>query len=305
MYVPPSGEQIEISHGEQRATIVEVGGGIREYVHGERDVLQPYDREAICDGAHGAPLIPWPNRLADGRYSFDGHTQQLPLTEPDKDNAIHGLLLWRNWTVLERTPARVLVGTRLHPCQGWPFTLDVSITYLLGDDGLTVETRARNIGASACPFASGQHPYLSPGPGAKVDACTLSLAAGERIVTDAERQLPVGREAVEGTEQDFATERPIGASVIDGAFTALRRDPDGRAWARMGCPDGRTVELWADASYPVLQVYTADTLAPERRRTALAVEPMTAPPNALQTGESLIRLEPGDSCLSRWGVALR
>lgn len=69
--LPPSGEQFEISYGEQRATIVEVGAGVREYVVGERPVLDPYPLQAMCDGGHGAPLIPWPNRIADGRYRFD------------------------------------------------------------------------------------------------------------------------------------------------------------------------------------------------------------------------------------------
>ncbi|MGH9302279.1 MAG: aldose 1-epimerase family protein, partial [Acidimicrobiales bacterium] len=72
MTTPPSGEQFEIRDGEQKATIVEVGGGIREYVVGERPVLDSYPLDVMCDGAHGSPLIPWPNRLADGAYRFDG-----------------------------------------------------------------------------------------------------------------------------------------------------------------------------------------------------------------------------------------
>ena len=88
----PSGEQYEISHGDQHATVVEVGGGVRAYRVGDRDVLHPYDVDAICDGAHGAPLVPWPNRIRDGRYTFDGAEYRVTLTEPDKSNAIHGFL---------------------------------------------------------------------------------------------------------------------------------------------------------------------------------------------------------------------
>ena len=109
MPVRPSGEQFEIAHRDQRATIVEVGGGVREYVAGRRAVLDPYPREAMCDGAHGAPLIPWPNRLADGRYAFDGTEYQLALTEPERGNAIHGLLRWRNWQAIERSADWVTV----------------------------------------------------------------------------------------------------------------------------------------------------------------------------------------------------
>ena len=72
---------------------------------------------------------------------------------------------------------------------------------------------------------------------------------------------------------------------LDCAFIDLDHDQDGLAKVRLGCPDGRTVELWADRAYQVIQAFTADPLAPARRRRGLAAEPMTAPANALQTGE--------------------
>jgi len=300
---PPSGEQFELAHGEHRATIVEVGGGIRAYSVGDRPVLDPYPREAMCDGVHGAPLIPWPNRLGDGRYSFDGAEHQLALTEPERGNAIHGLLRWRNWAALERASDRVLMGIRLHPMTGWPFPLEVSISYSLADDGLTVETRVRNAGPTPCPFGSGQHPYLSPGAG-PLDGCTLEATASTRILVDEQRALPVGREPVDGTEFDFRSPRKIGGLQLDHGFCDLEPDPDGLAWARLSGVDGATVGLWCDRSYSILQLYTADTLAPDRRRCGLAAEPMTCPANALQTGEGIVRLEPGETRVSRWGVRL-
>ncbi len=301
----PSGEQFQIVHGEQRATIVEVGGGIREYQVGGRPVLDPYAPTAMCDGAHGAVLVPWPNRLDGGRYRFDGQEQQLPLTEPERGNAIHGLLRWRNWRAVEHTDDRVVVGIRLHPQQGWPFPLDVSVAYELDDSGLTVHTTATNIGAGPCPFGSGQHPYLSPGAGAVLDDCTLEVRVRTRILTDPDRQLPAGRQPVPGTEFDFSSPRAIGHAQLDDPFTDLDRDDEGRASVRLGCPDGGTVELWCDDSYPVLQLYTGDTLAVDRRRQGLAAEPMTCPPNALATGEGVISLGPGQTQVSRWGVRLR
>jgi aldose 1-epimerase len=304
MPVPPSGDQFEIVHGDQRATIVEVGGGVREYVVGDRDVLHPYPLDAVCDGAHGAPLIPWPNRLADGRYSFDGEEHQLALTEPEKQNAIHGLLRWRSWRARERSTGRVVVGTLLHPLTGWPFTLAATIAYTLDDTGLSVETRVTNLGEGPAPLGVGQHPYLSPGPDTLVDDCTLELCARTRILTDPERQLPRGREDVEATEFDFRSPRAIDGLQIDDAFTGLDRDRDGLAWVRLGRPDGRTVALWCDESYPMLQIYTAHTLAPARRRRGLAAEPMTCPPNGLQTGEGVARLDPGETRAYRWGVGM-
>ncbi|HLI60060.1 MAG TPA: aldose 1-epimerase family protein [Solirubrobacteraceae bacterium] len=301
---PPSGRQYEISHGAHRATIVEVGGGVREYERDGEPVLQPYDLQVMCDEAHGAVLIPWPNRLADGRYRFDGDEHQVALTEPDKHNAIHGFLRWRNWRAATHDSSRVVMETRLHPLQGWPHTLDVSVEYVVGEEGLTAEIRARNIGEGPCPIAAGQHPYLSPGDGALIDDCELELRAATRIVTDPERQLPTGREPVEGTDYDFTTPRRLGDQQIDYAFTDLDRDGEGRAWARLIRPDGRRVELWVDQSFPIIEIFTADTLPPSRRRAGLGCEPMSCPPNGLATGEGIVRLEPGEAFTCRWGVRM-
>ncbi|HEY4915777.1 MAG TPA: aldose 1-epimerase family protein [Solirubrobacteraceae bacterium] len=299
----PSGEQFEIVHGEQRATIVEVGGGVREYVVGERPVLDPYPREAICDGGHGAPLIPWPNRMRDGRYSFDGSDYQLELSEPAKHNAIHGLLRWRSWRASEHEPGRVVMSNYLHPSPGYPFALEVQIAYSLSDAGLSVRSAARNVGERACPYGAGQHPYLSPGM-ASIDDCTLQIPAETRILVDPQRSLPCGREPVGASAYDLRQPRLVGDQQIDAPFTDLIREPDGRATSRLSAPDGTSVELWVDERYAFLEVYTGDGLHGSRRRGALAVEPMTCAPNAFQSGEGLTRLEPGEQIEATWGVRL-
>jgi aldose 1-epimerase len=303
MPAPPSGEQFEIVHGEQRATIVEVGGGIRAYSHGERDVLEPYPLEEICDGAHGAVLLPWPNRLGDGSYEFDGRKYQVELSEPEKHNAIHGFLRWVPWRASEHDPDRVVMQTRLHPRPGYPFDLAVRVEYALAEDGLEVVTTAVNLGDDAAPFGTGQHPYLSPG-GGTVDACTLELPAQTVILTDPERQLPCGRADVEGGPLDFRKPRLLGEIEIDSPFADLVRDWEGIATARLTGADGATVELWVDGQYELLEAFTGDTLPPERRRTGLAMEPMTCPPDAFRNGDGLIRLEPGDSVSATWGARL-
>ena len=299
----PSGAQFEIVHGEQHATIVEVGGGVRAYGVGGVDVLQPYAVDVMCDGAHGAPLIPWPNRLGDGRYRFDGNDYQVALTEPEKQNAIHGFLRWRPWSCQENREDRLVMTTTLFPLEGYPFTLDVQVSYRLDETGLSVTTTATNVGEQPAPYACGQHPYLSPGVGS-VDGCTLQFQADTRILTDPQRQLPTGREAVAGTAYDFREGKRIGPLVIDDAFTDLRRDDRGRAWVCLTRVDDRVVRLWVDQAYPVIEIYTGDTLAPQRRRRGLGTEAMTSPPNALQSGEGLIRLEPGDTFSASWGVAM-
>jgi len=298
----PSGGQYEISRGDQHAVVVEVGGGVREYRVGSRHVLDPYPVHAMCDGAHGAPLIPWPNRLADGKYSFDGTDYQVALSEPKSATAIHGFLRWRNWDVRAHEPSRVVMGNLLRPLQGFPFCLDVRVAYELDDDGLSVTTTATNVGVTDAPWACGAHPYLSPGVGL-IDAATLEFAAGLRIDTD-NRQLPKAEVAVAGTEYDFSEARPIGPLEIDYAFKDVARDGAGRAWVRLTGTDGRRAELWCDASYPLVELYTGDALASDRKRHGLGVEPMSAPPNAFATGQGVIRLAPGQSTAHIWGARL-
>src|SRR5487761_863434 len=261
----PSGEQFDIRFEDQRATIVEVGGGVRVYEVADRQVLDPYPVADMCDGAHGTPLIPWPNRLGDGQYRFDGVDYQVALSEPDKRNAIHGFLRWQPWRPAEHAAERVVMATRLSPLTGYPFTLDVQVDYRLGADGRTVATAATNIGERACPYGCGQHPYLSPGTGL-VDDCVLYLDAATRILTGDDRQLPVGREPVEGTVYDFRAGKKLGDLKLDFPFTDLARDAPGRAWVRLAAPDGTVAEVWVDEHYPIIECYTGDTLAPGRRR---------------------------------------
>lgn len=300
----PSGEQFEITWRDQRATVVEVGGGVRLYEVDRRPVLDPYPIEAMCDGAHGAPLVPWPNRLGDGRYCFDGEEFQVALSEPEKNNAIHGLLRWRSWRALRRSATRVAMTVRLSPMPGYPFTLDVVVEYALGVDGLSVTTTATNVGSRRCPYGAGQHPYLSAG-GGLVDECTLRLDAATRIVTDEHRQLPVGRESVVETPYDFRHARLVSDTRLDDPFTDLARDASGSAWVCLARSDGTTAALWVDEGYPIVEIYSGDTLVPARRRRGLGAEPMTCPPNAFYSGDGVVTLEPRESMSTTWGVQLR
>ena len=114
----PSGRQYEIRYGDQRATVVEVGGALREYVVGDRPVLDGYAESEMCDGARGQSLLPWPNRIKDGRYRWAGTDQQLPITEVGKNTAIHGLARWLSWTATEEAADRVTMACTVHPRPG-------------------------------------------------------------------------------------------------------------------------------------------------------------------------------------------
>jgi len=298
---PPSGEQFVIHNDTHAVTVVEVGAGLRSYSFRGRPVLDGYAEAAVCDGARGQTLLPWPNRIAGGSYEFDGVAHQLALTEPDNGAAIHGLTRWVNWHRTENTEDRVVLRYVLHPQPGWPGLLECEVEYRLDDRGLTVSTRARNAGAEPCPYGAGAHPYLTVGT-PLIDQATLTVPADRYYLND-EHKIPFGVEAVDGTGFDFREPRPLGDRQLDVAYTALRRDPDGRARARLANPDGPTVSLWVDAAYGYLEIFTGDSLPnPDRRRTGLGVEPMTCAPNAFRSGDGLIVLAPGQSHVAGWGI---
>jgi aldose 1-epimerase len=298
--VLPTGEQFVLRTADAEAVVVEVGGGLRSYRVDGRDVVDGYAETEIRAGCRGDVLAPWPNRLRDGRYTWDGVEQSLALSEPATSNAIHGLVQHVPWRVTERTSTTVRLDHLLHPQPGYPFALRLQVAYELSADGLQVTTTATNPGDVPLPYGEGHHPYLAAGAGLLVDDCTLVVPAATRLEAD-ERQLPTGAVPVEGTPYDLRAGRVLGDLVIDHCFTDLARDDDGLARVRLTGPDGRGAELWLDGAYGHLQLFTGDVL-PERRRQGLAVEPMTCPPNAFATGESVIRLAPGESATGSWGI---
>jgi aldose 1-epimerase len=248
-------------------------------------------------------LAPWPNRIEDGSYEFDGKRMQLPLTEPEHGNAIHGLVRAATWSIVDSDRDRVVLGYVLEPQPGYPFALVLNIEYALTDAGLAVTTTARNVGPEPCPYGSGQHPYLSLGT-PTVDTLRLRVP-GRAVLFSDERGLPVRSQGVDGTEYDFRAGRRIDGRVLDNAYTELERGADGRARVLLDDPDADAgITLWVDESYPWLMVFTGDPL-PDVARRSIAIEPMTCPPNAFRTGESLIRLEPGESTASTWGIEPR
>ena len=282
---PPSGRQVALAHGAWAATVVEVGGGIRELSHEGTPVLDGYGVGEMASGGRGQPLLPWPNRMTGGRYTFGGRTIQAPISEPSTGSAIHGLTRWVNWDVAASGPDACAMVLSLRPQPAYPFSLDLRIDYALGDAGLSVTLGATNAGRGSLPFGAGFHPYLT---------------AGTEVVNDAVLTVPAGAPP----ERDFRMGRAVGDAVIDDCYTGLERDADGIARVGLEAPGARTVTLWADALWGYVMVFTGDTLAPERRRRGLAVEPMTCAPDAFNTGEGLRVLAPGESVTGAWGIAV-
>lgn len=295
----PSGEQFEIRYADQLAVVTEVGATIRHYSVGGRPVLDGFGVDEVASGGRGQHLVPWPNRIRAGRYVFDGKQQQLALTEPSKGNAIHGLARWLGWRATDQRDDSVTLDVVLHPQPGWPAVLAVQVAVELGPDGLTVTTTARNDGTASAPYGTGAHPYLTVG-GATVDSARLTVPAATYLTPD-DQGIPVDPQPVSGSPYDFRTGQPIGDLVLDTAYHDVTRDGDGRWRVRLE-GDEAAATLWADAAYDWIQVFTGDTLAADKRRRGLAVEPMTCGPDAFNTGDGLLVLAPRESHRGQWGI---
>lgn len=276
--------------------MVEVGGGVRTYRVAGRDVLDGYAETDLAPGSAGQILMPWPNRIRDGRYVFDGESHQLALTEPAAHNAIHGLTVWSAWHRVSGDDASVTLEHTLPARPGYPWTLLLTTTWSVGPDGLRATHTATNLSGGRAPFGMGAHPYLSV-PG--VDDTVLSLPARSRLLVDG-RKLPIGAARVTGSDYDFTTARTIGSAVLDTAFGDV---PAGGSRAVLSTGDGgELASVWADEAFRWWQVFTGDTLPAPRTRRSVAVEPMTCPPDAFSSGRDLIIIEPGETWRGSWGL---
>ncbi|GAA1606324.1 aldose 1-epimerase family protein [Kribbella karoonensis] len=293
MSVLPSGEQWVLRGGGYEASVVSVGGGLRGLTYDGRPVLLGYGEDELAHAGIGQHLFPWPNRITDGEYTFDGVVRHLGLSEPARRNAIHGLTRWANWERLDdgSDEAAAVLGHRLHGEPGYPHQLDLRLDYRL-TDRLQVTATATNIGRTAAPYGYGAHPYLTVGR--PLDECVLEFEAAERLELS-ERMTPTGSAPVAGSPYDFRGGRTVGATVIDNAFTDL---PSTWSVSLTDPATGARSVLTSDTKW--MQLFTGEPVG----RTALAVEPMTCPPDAFRTGQDLIVLQPGDSHTTTFQVSV-
>ena len=301
MTIPLTGTQYEIEAGDYRATVTELGAGLRGLRYGDTYLVTGFDADELPPHGAGQLLTPWPNRVDGGRYSFDGEDHQLALSEPALGNAIHGLTRWAPWTRAAHEQDEVTLRALPHGQQGYPFAVQTDVTYRVdAESGLHVTVTATNKGSRPAPWGTGAHPYLTTGT-RTIDECELELPADRWLPVD-DRLVPAGpAQDVSGTGFDLRTARKLAGVKLDHAFTGLRRESDGLAWVRLA-GGGLTTAMWVDAANAWLQVFTSDPLEEERRRAAVAVEPMTCPPNAFVSGEDLIVLQPKESVTVRWGI---
>jgi aldose 1-epimerase len=300
----PTGIQFTISRVSSgstlSATITEVAASLREFTVDGMDLVETFAVDCTPPYASGIVLAPWPNRIEDGRWVHDGVTQQLDLTEPALNNAIHGLLRFSPYTVLEHLDHSITLAATIFPQHGYTFLLDTTVRYELVDGGITVTHTVHNAGERPAPVAVGTHPFLTIGD-VPTSELTITINAATKIDVDA-RLNPTGESPVDGTDYDLRNGLVLGDRFFDDAFGQVEI-VDGVSRHSLRAPDGRTLELWQDASCGYVQVFTTQTF-PKRNGigTAVAIEPMTAPANAFNSGDGLRWLAPGDTWAVSWGL---
>ena len=288
----------DLQLGDQHAQVSALGGRLVGYAVDGRELLAGTENPRRF-AYRGSVLAPWPNRVAGGRWTSRGRDLTLPVNDPDSDSALHGLAVDVVFEVTAASATAVELRHELPPHPGYPFALRITETYALTTEGLVCSLRALNTGAEPAPVGLGVHPYLAAPD--LVDDLVLTLPARTLWEGNAAWQ-ETGRHPVEGGELDFRSPRRLGNTLLDTVFTDLEPDAAGRRTARIELPDGSEVGVWSGPTGRWWLLYSADTLAPEDRRRSFAVEPMTCPPDALNSGE-IDLLAPGETLRLDWGIS--
>ncbi|RLQ85505.1 aldose 1-epimerase family protein [Mycetocola zhadangensis] len=298
-----TGEQFDLSletssGGIVEATITQVAAGIRRLsVHGI-DIVPPYDANVQRPYGSGMVLVPWPNRIRDGKWMLNGQEQQLALTEPKKNNASHGLLRFAPYSVAARTESTLKLEARVFPQSGYPFLLDTAVTYRLVDAGVEVTHSITNLSDASAPVAIGAHPYFTIGD-VEPEDLTVTVHVTTRIEID-DRSLPTGEKTpIEQTPFDLRKGVRLGDLDIDAGFSGARI-VDGVSEHFVTAPDGRSVTVWGDENFRYWQVFTNEVYPGQSK--VVAIEPMTAPADAFNSGQDLRWLKPGETWEASWGV---
>jgi aldose 1-epimerase len=292
----PTGTQVHLQLGDVTAQIAQVGASLRSLRIGSVDLIAPYPLDSPTPACSGVVLTPWPNRVRDGVWDDGGTARQLAITEPKFGNASHGLLRFSAYEIEQSATTTTLRAT-IVPQTGYPYLIETSVTYELRTNGIEVTHALTNRSASEAPVALGTHPFVTIGD---VDPHQLVLRVPAQTSFDTdERMLPTGTRPADAALRSGVR---LGDVTLDTGFTDLTRDADGLVRHSLTAPDGRRVTLWQGAGFDYVQVYT--TANYPGQPLAVAIEPMTAPADAFNSGLGLRRLSPGETWTLQWGITL-
>jgi aldose 1-epimerase len=293
-------DEVDIAWGDYRAVVASRGAALRTFTFQGRDLVVPSGAGTVALGYSGMTMAPWPNRIVDGRYVFEGVTRQVEITEPERHHALHGFSPKLDFELVDKTETSVTWRAEVGPREGYPWSVVVTSVSVVAADGLTQTVTGWNRGPGRAPWGTGPHPYLVAGPGC-VDEWTLSLPADRVLAVTDDRLIPTDLRPVSDEPErcDFREPRAIGDLRIDNAFTALRRDDRGLARVQVRAREVGVEMVFGD-SCDWVQIYASDDAA---TRIGLGVEPMTCAPDAFNTGAGLVVLDEGDLHEASWRIA--
>lgn len=298
-----TGTPLILERGTVRAELGTVAALLRSLTVDGVSLVEHTPADQTPPFGNGIVLVPWPNRVRDALWTLDGEPQQLDITEVARGGALHGLLRFTDYAVREQAPDAVTLGALIAPQHGWPFILDTWVRYALEPDGMTVTHGVRNLSSRPAPWAVGTHPFLRLGD-VPVEQLTLTVPAASYFAVD-ERLNPTSEQPVTAAN-DLRIPRPVGELDLDTAYgtlthAAVSGSRGDSAW--LEAPDGSRTTLWQDLDWGYVQVFTTDEFPRDGvLGRGVAVEPMTAPPDALNSGQGLNWIEPGAAWEGSWGL---
>ncbi|AKV55371.1 aldose 1-epimerase family protein [Bifidobacterium actinocoloniiforme DSM 22766] len=304
--MPRTGQQYSISHGDYQAIVTQQGATLRVLRYRGKDLIASFRQDQAIPCSNGCVLVPFPNRIEDGEYRFDGKTYHMPIDEHERGTAIHGYGYRYYWQLDELSESSVSLSWRTPSLPYYPFDLLVTVSYVLDEDGLTMIVSAKNQGGERAPWAFGIHPWLSNGQDHRGDAiqadneaCSLLVPCRTHVRVN-DRLIPTGEETVQG-DYDLTDGPSLKGRSFDDAWCDPQRDRQGRSAAVLTRPDGIRLTLWGDKTINAWQVCTGTGFDASFRPAGVAVEPMTAYANAFRTGKDLVALEPGQTYTTQVG----
>lgn len=289
--------------------MVREGDGWFDYADGYRDAAEIVGRK----GSRFAVMVPFGGRIRDGRYTFDGQPYDLaPGATGDARAVRHGFVRDTLFALDDRVEdehgARVVLTTdAIRPRPGYPFAIDLAVSFALDARGLALDVAMRNVGDHAAPCFFGWHPYFRLAD-ATVDGWELRIPAHDVIRTSGDLIALPGAAAHVAVDDapalDFRDADAIGSRILDQGYAYLDADGDGLIRTHLRDPaSGRALAVWQERG--LLHAFTGDTVSRDPRR-AIALEPMEAMADAFSRPEwaDAIRLAPGAERHFRCGVEI-
>jgi aldose 1-epimerase len=265
--------------------------------HNIIDGFQSFEQLQQNEKSRGIFLIPFPNRIKDGKYSFDGTAYQLSINKPKEQNAIHGFIWNRKFELTETVLNEHDATTKFHnqysgDYTGYPFPFDTELNFRLTENELKISVAIVNTGNKNMPFGMGWHPYFTFQK--NVNNLYLQIPYSEILEAD-ERMIPTGKRK---RCNQFNELKKIDDTLFDTCFQFSENNKTYET-KLVNSENETSVILWQDTKFQYVQIY----IPPERN--SIALEPMTCPANAFNSKENLLVLKPNEKFEGSFGVRIK